>query len=76
MRIRGCNEFRLAFKRGELDGFDDGVMVGPGSFKPVGEEFDGRGSGGVPSEKTESCDAGPTDQPENALHDVFPRMFL
>ena len=35
----GCNDIRLCIERQDLGGFDDGVVVGPGLFETMREQF-------------------------------------
>jgi hypothetical protein len=72
LRVRGCNEFRLCIKRRELDGFYDGVVVGPGFFKAMCEEFNRKGAAGVPDHKAERCSAESTDHTKNVFHGGAP----
>jgi hypothetical protein len=72
LRVRGCNEFRLCIKREELDGFYDGVVVGPGFFKAMCEEFNGEASAGVPDHKAERRSAESTDHTKNVFHGGAP----
>ena len=59
----GCNDFCLCIKRWDLGGFDDGVVVGPGLFEAVGEEFDRLGTTGTPDQKSGDCGTEAADDP-------------
>ena len=46
----------------------DGVMVGPGVFKAMREQFDGRGALAVPDQKAGCRGAESTHHPKNIFH--------
>jgi hypothetical protein len=68
-RLGGCNDIRLCIKRWDLD---DGVVVGPGLFKTMGEQFDGRRPLAVPYEKAGCRGAESADHPKNIFHCAGP----
>jgi hypothetical protein len=72
LRVRGCNEFRLCIKREGLDGFYDGVVVGPGFFEAIRKELNGEGAARVPDHKAERCSAESTDHTKNIFHGGAP----
>jgi hypothetical protein len=59
----------------DLTDFDDGVVIGPGPFEAVSEEFNGRGSVGIPDQKTSGRCAKSTHHPKNIFHCVAPFLL-
>jgi hypothetical protein len=58
----------VGIKAEDLGGLNDGVVVGPSSFKAVGEEFNGLGAIGIPDEKAGCGSAKSGDQQEHIFH--------
>ena len=57
-----------SIKRWDLVELDDGVMVGPGLFETVREQFDGRRTLAVPYQKASCRGAESADHPKNIFH--------
>jgi hypothetical protein len=56
----------------DLVGFDNRVVIGPGLFKAVREEFDGGCPLATPDQKADRSRTESTDHPKNIFHRVAP----
>jgi hypothetical protein len=57
---------------GGLNCLDDRMVIGPGFFKAVRQEFDGWFSVWRPDQKADCRSTEPTDQPKNIFHCYVP----
>src|SRR6266403_2095731 len=68
MGERAATTFVLCIAGLDLVGLDDGVVVCPGLFETVGEQFDRRLAVARPCEKAERRSAEPTNRKNNFRH--------
>jgi len=52
------------------------VVVGPGLFEAVSEQFDGRGALAVPYQKASCCGAESAYHPKSVFHGVAPLVVF
>jgi hypothetical protein len=57
-------------------GFDYRVVIGPGLFQPVREEFDGGCPLATPDQKADRSRTESTHHPKNIFHRVAPSIVL
>jgi hypothetical protein len=74
MAEEAATTFVLRLKQEDLDGFDDGVVIGPGRFETMRKQFDRRRTIATPHQKPSCRCAESTDHPKNTLHASNPSL--
>jgi hypothetical protein len=74
MAAKAATTFPFCIKRLDLAGLNDGMVVCPGLFEAMRQQFDGLGAVGIPDEEASCGCAKSANHPKNISHfiDLLP----
>jgi len=75
MTVAAATAFLARRDERKLSGFNNSMMVSPGVFQLVSQEFDSRGLSTSKDQKSSGSSTESTDHPESALHRISPLFY-